>query len=907
MRWSLIASLSVTCILTACAPDEPTTDDLTRSVTISVRGHQEVRLQTGQPTLPWFIGAPFVAGVCLSPPLDADTTQWRLAIDLDQHDPNPTFKMPTARRGEMLCVDTQHTATDNGLHALCATVVDDFDGAIRTLPCEPVHVSTHDSAYAEASDALQRLLRETQRTGIAAEFLTLAAQAHAQQRPATALRALLIAAHFERRDGGHAAANQLDTTPSWLDDNAAHAIAAQFFYERSMIALLQGNLRAAWQDAVTAERRFRAVAHPKTIVAATRRAQVLQVAGAADEARRDLTRAIAQCGGSECELALLRNARSTLAWWLMRDGATPADLEQARTLLTNALDATKGLERANALLNQAWMDARSAHVSSALDEAGHLLRDAKGQRGEQLRHWHTFLLARNASHDGDPVRALQLLDQIRDTTPELATRTHSMRGHLLRASGRRQEAAQEFSRAVALHRRGLNHDMRIPLSPGQRASDHYALALNAIDLDAPEAAWTALSLLGDTPRDSSCDRDRNHSTEQRLDTLYQELNTLQGSVSTQRARQRAQIRTQLMLEQRALLRSHTLCHSDRALAAEPDLRAFFYDNTIVVLARDDAGRIAVAKRTPIKHASMHSTIDWMRHAQNDASIDDIQWRMATRDLALALLPPPARFEAPLTRMALHGALQNIPVGALPYGDGWLADLTTLVQTPAGQGQPFQRDLQRTRGAVVIDPSENFASAQDSHDFFSRELPSASIIRGSTANVARVLRAAREARWLHIDAHGAADQQFADLYALHMADGLLFSAALTRQAGGLEFANLSSCRSAAFPLTADGGQWGLAGALAQAGVPWVIAARHDLDDEAAARFNQNFYAHYNVKPSVPAAYRHAHAALREAFPARIWSALILVGGQTDATRTPPLIAQPVSPARRAPATTAQRDE
>jgi CHAT domain-containing protein len=188
---------------------------------------------------------------------------------------------------------------------------------------------------------------------------------------------------------------------------------------------------------------------------------------------------------------------------------------------------------------------------------------------------------------------------------------------------------------------------------------------------------------------------------------------------------------------------------------------------------------------------------------------------------------------------------------------------------------------------VVDPAGDLAGAERSLAVVRGLFPGARILRGGAATRRAVRAALAGAEWLHVDAHASYDPVFPEMSRLDLADGGLSLMEWSRLPAPRRFANLSGCRTASWPTTADSGQYGLGGLLTRLGAAWVVATRGPIPDGAAARYNQAFYRAIAAGAAVPAAHASGLSALRPAFPPRVWGAILLLraagapeGGKTN---------------------------
>ena len=848
------------------------------------RGHDELAIDPDGRWRPVYVGSSVTLGACLTPAASIDSSAWRavLVIDDDTGIPQP----PVARRGATLCFARGMAQVVSGTFRVCLRLVD--QAGSRELDCGLVELR---SAQEPEKPRLAEILSLPDAAARHTKLVELSRDAQARSLYSLAVRAQLIDAHFERQRGDSAEFTLTHEPPTgWRDAAVATSLVAQLDYENAMRALARNELDQAFALARRAHGGFQRTADPKAIVAATREAHVLHLVGAGREAQQRLSAAIAACH-TGCQPALVRDARNALAWWLINDPRSDARArDQARTLLRDALVNTVGLDRANVLLNLAFLDQQEGRDGGHLNDADTLLASFDGERARQLKQW-SRLLALTA---GSQVQTEEGLTRLANDARSAALAVQAWRalGQRLSARGDDSKAYDALARAVGAHEPLSLSDQWLRPTPGQRTDDVQRLALAQVRLGRSDAAWTTLAGLDDQhkPRPSSCPADVSASLLQRLGDVEQDLAALERPVSSARLVQSAGIREDLMREQRDVLRRYRACRGSAPAAAAPDVRAFAVDDQLVVLTRQGA-QVRTAHIGPLDTTLLHTAIDDIDRHMRQGAVTDTKWRTASAPLARVLAPLSTALlvgsDAVPRRVVLHGILLRVRLSALPLGDGWLSDHVTLVHAlPTQRREPAPE--RAGEALFVVDPLNDLPSGAQSAKRYARALPAATVLHGAAATQAEVVRRLSASDLLHVDAHGAADAGFEDLFSLRVADGRLAAHRLIAAATHLSFANMSGCGTAGGAFAADAGQWGLAGQFVRAGVPWVVGARGDLDDAAAAAFNTVFYEHYPAKTDAPEAYRLATRALRDAYPASIWSALMLLGGQggqSEVARTP----------------------
>lgn len=173
---------------------------------------------------------------------------------------------------------------------------------------------------------------------------------------------------------------------------------------------------------------------------------------------------------------------------------------------------------------------------------------------------------------------------------------------------------------------------------------------------------------------------------------------------------------------------------------------------------------------------------------------------------------------------------------------WLPAARLVLTPPIGADRP---------GVVIADPTGDLPHARAEGRAVAEARSGARVVRlvGSEASRAAFLEAARGARWLHFAGHGAltADNARSDARSgpwqahLALADGPLTAAELLVSRAAPAVAVLSGCETARQGVLSVDEAWGLPEVLVALGARAVLAADVVLDDAAARRFVQRFYA------------------------------------------------------------------
>ncbi|HEY0556863.1 MAG TPA: CHAT domain-containing protein [Thermoanaerobaculia bacterium] len=886
-------------------------------VAVVARGHREVLLPpTGRPR-PLLIGRRDRAGLCFAAPAGDDTSRWEAVLTFDGESSPTGFAAAAARVGATLCFDGVVPSRLGAASrvALCGRLVDRFDGRVRRLPCRDVAYQP-DGARFDEVDARLRALVAARSALTLDEFLRrldgLAAAVRAAF-PLTAVRLQLIAAHFLTQEGTPgalaAARERLARLPGWLGDDAALARSAQAAYQRGRLALAGGSRGAAWLAFRQAEEQGVRIASPTLLAVALQQADLLSQAGVPDEALQRVSGVLGECASLGCDPQTMLDARQQLAWLtLLHAEATPEQLERARTELRSSLPdlAAEGdpYAAANQRINLAYLELRTGGDPLPLLAEARRLASAPGigSAGRQtLDGWSALIAGLAALARGEPAAALAECGAIATGEAQLAAARLSCQGRAYRLAGDLPAAARAFAAALSQHGRitgGL--DQRLPLGPGERAEDFARAARVAVERGDPAAAWRLLLLLDSL---SAQERERARCRElargaeaRRWDAIEREsagllrdLDALLRLASSSRERQAAAVRVALEERLRLLWREWPGCAAPApAEDGGVDFRAFAVEDEVVLLRRGETGQVRLERRTRWPRRERLAALRALAAEVEAGRGDAERWRSLAAPMALAVLPLHPEALGPVTTFALHGSLQLLPLAALPLaalplaapavpalaGRRWLGEVTSVALHTAG-ARAMARDGERKRPLFVVDPTGDLGGAERSLAAYRRLFPEARILHGGEATAAAVRGALAAAEWLHVDAHASYDPVFPEMSRLQLAGGELSLMEWSRLPAPRRFANLSGCRTASWPTTADSGQYGLGGLLTRLGAGWVVATRGPIPDAAADRYNRAFYRAIAAGSTVPAAHAAGLAALRSDFPPQVWGAILLL--------------------------------
>jgi len=850
---------------------------------------------------------------CVESDRTADTSQWEGAVYAPGEATDRDFVPPIRRAGAVLCFATPEVEIESVSTSFCLSLRDRYTGHESELGCRPIRHVADPEEYLAFDRELKELLQghgAMTPPELIDALDDLGARIRTAGYPLLGLRIRLISVYFLRRDGGEEgrakAWTRLTDLPSWLSEPGAESWLGETALERANVLMFQGRLRAAWKELREADRAYLLTAHEKRLGVVQRQGEILSRVGAPGEGISRLSSALADCATSPCLDSLQASARISLAWWLVQSpSASIEEVTAAARVLDADLEAESGdsdpLEVANAAMNLALLEQRSGvDPRATLTRVRSAVSDRPGGRAEHLRDWAELVEATwelTVSPSGSLERAMAVAGST--ATPDVAAWAWSLVGRAQRRLGDLETAADAFARALTFHEflAGSALEQAIPLGDSLEADDAYRSARVAVDRGEFEIAWETLSRLGKreglrsaATDGSPCAEEQPERSERRRD-LLQQLLELERPASKPRRAQREPIRRAVMTELQELARIPLGC-AEATVVVEPRFRAFALADEVILLERSARGEVALARRSKISLEQIVAAAEKIAEGwtspmgeTGEPPMSDATWRQLVHPIAAALLPPQSEELEELTVFSLHGALQGIPLEALPLGEAdgtrWLSDVTTVL---LDAGPSLRSD--RTAGPegaepylFVVDPEGNLSGGARLASRLDELLPGAVVLERETATRERTLAAMPSSRWLHVGAHGEYDPAFPDLSSLRLADGKLLAFDLAESARHLLGANLSACHSGRWEWTAGGAGYGLAGMVSRLGVPWVIASRGPLADDLAFRLNEELYRSLGSGRSPATAYQEAMQEVREEFPAAVWSSVLLLGRTT----------------------------
>jgi DNA-directed RNA polymerase specialized sigma24 family protein len=873
------------------------------AVPAAVRGHRDVVLTGAGHPRPLLLGRTKKAGLCLTPPAGADTSRWEAALTFDGETSPGGFAAAAARAGSTLCFEgaIPPRLRASSRIALCGRLVDRFDGTPRRLPCREIAYRPDGAPLDRLEARFKALLKE--RPSLPLDELLrrldgLAAEAGSAF-PLNAVRAQLIAAHFLTQEGTPAALDaarrRLARLPAWLSDDAALPRSFQAAYQRGEAALAGGARGAAWLAFREAEEKAGRIADPTLLTVVLQEANLLSQAGAPDEALQRVRTVLGQCASLGCDAGTVTYARLQLAWLTLLDAdATLEQLEHAKAELRAALPSLSPerdpYEAANQRIDLAYLELRTGgDPAPLLAEARRMAAApaAGSARRQTLEGWIALLSGLAALERGDAPAALSACAAIPTADSQLAAERLSCQGRAHRLAGDLPAAARALDAALRRHEGNAAGLGQIPLGPGERAEDFARAARVAVERGDPQGAWDLLLRLDalSAQERERCRELARGDAARRWDAIDREsadllhdLASLPRLAAGERERRSVEVRGALEERLRLLSRERPGCSAPAAAGdAGVTFRAFTVEDEAVLLRREVEGQVKVERRTRWPRRERLATLRALAAEIEAGRGDAGRWSALAAPAAAALLPLHPEGLGPVTTFALHGSLQLLPPAALPLPPSsprrWLGEVTTVALHVAGS--------QAVAGGAaggplfVVDPGGDLAGAESSLPAYRRLFPTARILRGGKATRERVSRALAGAEWLHVDAHASYDPVFPEMSRLELAGGGLSLLEWSRLPAPRRFANLSGCRTASWPATADSGQYGLGGLLTRLGAGWVVATRGPIPDGAAYRYNQAFYRAIAAGSAVPAAHASGLAGLRASYPPQVWGAILLL--------------------------------
>lgn len=617
-------------------------------VTLTPRGHQELRVEEGRLRAHW-LGRDREVGFCLQAPLSRDTSQWRASArinDVVAQPPEPADARWSTDTSVCFAWEIPTGVRASDRLEICAELRDDFTKERFRLPCL-------DAAWtADASDFLTMLERgnklqqpdaERDRRAYVTALDRLAVDAAEKDYPALAVRLRLIAVDALRRQPTSAHLSEidqrLDALPAWLDQDEAAALSLAVDSGRAKLALARDDLRQAWLWLRQAESKARRVAGRQRLAILVDQVNILRRQGAATDAAARLAQALEDCDRWPCDTRQVPAAHGLLAWIELTD-ADPdgANVTRARAHLeaeaTFFSPATNPLEIANHLINRALAERLAGQEpASYLAAARSRLASAETTpRVASLRAWADLIEGLAALDRDDTAEAIRLCTraaggheaegavgiegtEVASPPARVAAWAWSCQGRAYRRDGALAAAAAAFEEALIRHHLAAPHDNdHTRQVPGQRTDDTYRAARVAIERGRTRDAWHGLDMLdhlGTIPN-PNCSTPRGAATAD-LDAQRQALRDRLAWAERPQTPSRQQQLDGLRFEWRQTLESihrqmlNQCGDTEVEIPAPPHVRAFALPDEIIALFRRSDGRI-VARRTPMARGALHQRL-----------------------------------------------------------------------------------------------------------------------------------------------------------------------------------------------------------------------------------------------------------------------------------------------------------
>lgn len=854
LTWLLVASL------TACRPPLEAPDGLE----MHFRDHSDAVASADGSWVPLYLGAP--PRLCLTAPATTDTTPWRLAFTFRGHRPAAPVE-PFLRRGTTLCFTGEWPAqsTTATTFDLCPRLERSRTAAPLELPCRPVRYAARGGTFSPLAGEFNGLIAAAGGSGQADD---LARRALAAGYPLLALRAQLVALDRLLRQGTadalQLARQRLDALDSrLLRDSVALQAAGDTELLRARLDQAEGGWEDAWRGLARARTAYDRLAADGRLPVVMAQAALLARQGALREAVVRLHHELDEPGVTTSPYGA--DGLQLLAWLPLGDPhATPDELAAADAALATARGSETvralPLEAANLEINAALLAlAREADPAPTLARARTLLAAAEpSPMRRELGRWADLVEARAALHWGALAAAATGCRELTTTAtdPRLRADAWGCLGEVAERRGQPLAALAAWRRAIAAGDAPDDLGRRFPPSPDAQAERVYRAVGAAVAADRQAEAWRLLSDLetgeGAEPRSTYCPPNGSAPTVREA-RLRADLGALAGPRGEPSADPEVrQLKAQL-----------------EELAAERECQP--------------SGDEPPNERTPFARHDLRRRTERLAAALETRDLDDAAYRALAAPLGEALAPPAGG--GAVVNYGLYGLLQGVPLGALPVAGGWLGATVVPVVVPAAALHRPRPALAQGPTVFVLDPERNLPSSGELAQLFSTLPPPTRLLRGSAATRSAVTAAFRGAWRLHLGTHGHYDPAFPRLSFLQLADGEVALDDLVSAIdpnGGPELVDLAGCHTGRWPPTADRGRFGLAGALARAGVPWTIGSRASLDDRVAADFARGFYRALEAGESVPRAFGRAVAGLTKTHRAVEWGGLTLFSPGGGAT-------------------------
>lgn len=251
---------------------------------------------------------------------------------------------------------------------------------------------------------------------------------------------------------------------------------------------------------------------------------------------------------------------------------------------------------------------------------------------------------------------------------------------------------------------------------------------------------------------------------------------------------------------------------------------------------------------------------------------------ALYDALIAPLEPSLRGASRLI-IAPHGSLHALPFAALWDGAAWLVERFEIEHVISGSlFRSMVREESGASRALVVGVADDRAPqiAAEARQVASR-FSNATLLLGSEATVANVMRTAPPAQVLHLAAHGHFSSDSPLSSGLRLADRWLTVSDICRMKLDARLTVLSGCETGRSVVAAGDDLLGLLRGFVAGGARRLLASQWTVPDSATLRLMDAFYDSWCGGMSAAAALRRGQLALlaEQPHPAA-WAGFILIG-------------------------------
>ncbi len=228
----------------------------------------------------------------------------------------------------------------------------------------------------------------------------------------------------------------------------------------------------------------------------------------------------------------------------------------------------------------------------------------------------------------------------------------------------------------------------------------------------------------------------------------------------------------------------------------------------------------------------------------------------------------------------HGVLHHLPVHALPWGDGWVADEFEVIYAPSAAVYAHCGETRPSAdgGACVFGlPDELAPQIEDEAHRVAAVLESDHVYLREHATFERLRTEVQEARFVHIATHGMFRPDQPMLSSIRLADKWVNLYDLYDLDVRGELVVLSTCESGTADVTRGDEILGLTRGFLYAGAPALLTSQWRVHDAVTTELMASFYRHLRAQGDAAAALRAAMADIRREHPhPYYWAPFFLTG-------------------------------